>query len=133
MRICIVWLLVALAALAGTAQSQEIVDLYSGIDSSDVTIDGDVAGYTLRLDLIWDGKVLLTQNLKLDGPGIWIARWSPSNPEKGSYDVCATLLKEGTVVSKKCDTFFYGGDTAPKVQCPRFLCRFPWYASLHEH
>ena len=60
MRICMVWLLVALAALAGTAQSQEIVDLYSGIDSSDVTIDGDVAGYTLRLDLISDGKVILT-------------------------------------------------------------------------
>ena len=109
MRICIVWLLMALAALAGTAQSQEIVDLYSGIDSSDVTIDGDVAGYTLRLDLIWDGGVILTQNLKLDGPGIWIARWSPINPEKGSYDVCATLIKEGIVVSKKCDTFFYGG------------------------
>jgi hypothetical protein len=109
MRICIVWLLLAFAVLVGTAQSQEIVDLYSGIDSSDVTIDGDVAGYTLRLDLILDRKVILTQDIKLNGPGVWIARWSPNNPEKGSYNICATLQKDGIVVSKKCDAFFYGG------------------------
>jgi hypothetical protein len=108
MRICIVWFFVALAAIISTAQSQEIVDLYSDIDSSDVTIDGDAAGCALRLDLISDNKVLSTQSLKLDGPGTWIVQWSPNNPEKGSYEICATLSRNGTMLSKKCKSFFYG-------------------------
>ncbi len=111
MGIYAVCFLVAIAVLAGTAQSQEIIDLYSNIESADVSIRGDVSGYTLRLELITGGDVLQNRNLLLDGPGTWIVRWSGFEAEKGSYDVCASLLKNGAVVSRKCNNFFYGGNT----------------------
>lgn len=109
MRIFAVLLLVALAAFTGMAYSQEIVDLYSSIESADVTVEGDVAGNVLRLDLIDGGKVLQTRNLALDGPGTWIARWAAFNAEEGSYDVCASLWKNDTESSRRCYNFLYGG------------------------
>lgn len=111
MRIHAVLLLVALAAFTGTAYSQEIVDLYSSIESADVTVNGDVRGYALQLDLILDGKVLQTRNLALDGPGTWIASWTAFDAEEGSYDVCASLWKNKTEASRKCYNFYYGGPT----------------------
>jgi len=115
MRKSVVWhlaVLVALAvlpAMAGTAHSSEIADLYSSIESADVTLAGDVAGMALRLDLIDDGRLLTSRNLTLDGAGTWIVRWPQIEAEKGSYDVCALLLKNETVVSRKCYNFYYGG------------------------
>ncbi|MCX6672283.1 MAG: hypothetical protein NTY37_00690 [Methanothrix sp.] len=115
MRISAVWHLVVLVALAvlmamaGTAQSQEIADLYSSIDSADVTLEGDVAGMALRLDLIDEGRLLMTRNLTADGAGTFVIRWPALNAEKGSYDVCAVLQKNGIAVSRKCYNFFYGG------------------------
>jgi hypothetical protein len=96
-------------AMAGTAQSQKIADLYSSIDSADVTLEGDVAGMTLQLDLIDEGRLIMTRNLTADGPGTRIIRWPAFNAGKGSYDVCAFLRKNGTAVSSKCNSFFYGG------------------------
>ena len=115
MRTSAVWHLAALVALAalmamaGTAQSQEIADLYSSIDSADVTLQGDVAGMALRLDLIDEGRLLMTRNLTPDGPGTYVIRWPALNAEKGSYDVCAFLWKNGAAVSRKCYNFFYAG------------------------
>ncbi|MDQ1261024.1 MAG: hypothetical protein QG575_205 [Euryarchaeota archaeon] len=115
MRISAVWhlaVLVALAvllAMAGSAHSSEIADLYSSIESADVTLEGDVAGMALRLDLIDEGRLLTSHNLDLDGAGTWVVRWPSFYAEKGSYDVCALLMKNGTIVSRKCNSFFYGG------------------------
>ena len=115
MRIRAVWHLAALVALAalmamaGTALSSEIANLYSSIDSADVTLEGDVSGMALRLDLINEGRLLTTRNLTLDGAGTFIIRWPAIHAEKGSYDVCAGLSKNGTVVSSKCYNFYYGG------------------------
>ena len=115
MRLSAVWHLavpVALAvllAMTGTAHSSEIADLYSNIESADVTVEGDVAGMTLRLDLIDGGKLLTSQNLDLDGAGTWIVRWPQLEAEKGSYDVCAYLMKNATAATRKCYNFFYGG------------------------
>lgn len=109
MRIHAVLLLVALAAFTGTAYSQDIVDIYSSIESADVTVNGDVRGYALQLDLILDGKVLQTRNLALDGPGTWITSWTAFDTEEGSYDVCASLWRNKTEVSRKCYNFYYGG------------------------
>lgn len=109
MRIHAVLLLIALVTFTGTAYSQEIVDLYSSIESTDVAVSGDVGGYALRLDLTLDGKVLQTRNLALDGPGTWIASWTAFDAEEGSYNVCASLWKNKTKASRKCYNFYYGG------------------------
>jgi hypothetical protein len=114
MRIGTVWhkaVLVALAvpmAMMGTVQSQEIADLYSSIDSADVTLEGDVADMALRLDLIYEGKQIMARNLTPDGHGTWVISWTPFNAEKGSYNICASLWKNGTAVSRKCNSFYYG-------------------------
>ena len=115
MRISAVWHLAALVALAalmamtGTAHSSEIADLYSSIDSADVTLEGDVAGMALQLDLMDEGRLIATRNLTLDGAGTFVIRWPALKAEKGSYDVCALLWGNGTLVSRKCNSFFYGG------------------------
>ncbi|MFZ2472050.1 MAG: hypothetical protein WAW52_08930 [Methanothrix sp.] len=115
MRIRAVWHLAALVvlaslmAMAGTALSSEVANIYSSIDSADVTLEGDVSGMALRLDLINEGRLLTTRNLTLDGAGTWVIRWPAVHAEKGSYDVCAGLWKNGTEVSRKCYNFYYGG------------------------
>jgi hypothetical protein len=115
MRISAVWHLAALVALAalmamaGIAHSSEIADLYSSIDSADVTLEGRVAGMALQVDLMDEGRLLTTRNLTLDGAGTFIIRWPALKAEKGSYDVCALLLENGSAVSRKCNSFYYGG------------------------
>lgn len=112
MRTCTLWFLFALAALIGTVQSQEIADLYSSLESADVTINKDAAGCVLQMQLLSDGKVLQTRSLALDGPGTWAISWSPFEAEEGPYSVCARLSKNSTVISKRCYDFHYGGISA---------------------
>jgi hypothetical protein len=107
-----VWLAIALAALVGTVQSQEIMDIYSNIVSSDVTVQGnDMAGDQLRMDLLFGDQILQTRLLNLDGPGTWITTWDSFEAEKGSYQVCAKLLNGNSVLSQNCYRFFYAGET----------------------
>jgi hypothetical protein len=111
MRTTPIRLAVAILALIGLAQSQEIADIYSNIGSSDVTVQGNVAGDQLRLDLIFGDQVLQTRLLNLDGPGTWIAAWDSFEAEKGSYQVCAKLSRGDIVQSQACYRFFYAGET----------------------
>jgi len=111
MRIHAVWFIVALMALAAPAEPQKIVDLYSNLDSADVTVEGDVSGKSLSMDLISGKKVLQTESMDLDTPGTRIVRWKPFEAKEGSYDVCGTLRSNQTPISKKCYSFFYGGRT----------------------
>jgi hypothetical protein len=92
-----------LMTMMGTAHSSEIADLYSSIDSADVTLEGDVADMALRLCLIYEVKLIMARNITPDGDGTWIISWLPFNAEKGSYDICASLWKNGTAVSTKCN------------------------------
>jgi hypothetical protein len=111
MRTYTVWLVVAILALIGLAQSQEITDVYSNIGSSDVAVQGDVVGDQLRLDLIFGDQVLQTRLLNLDGPGTWIAAWDSFEAEKGSYLVRAELLRDNKTLSQGNYRFFYAGET----------------------
>lgn len=111
MRINPIWLAVAILALIGSAQSQEISDVYSNIGSSDVTVQGDVTGDQLHLDLIFGDQVLQTRLLNLNGPGTWIAAWDSFNAEKGSYQIRAELLRDNKIQSQRTYRFFYAGET----------------------
>ncbi len=111
MRMYPVLFAAALVAMICTAQSQEITDVFSNIALSDTSVSGDVAGDQLNLDLSSGGQVLQTRTLSLDGPGTYVYEWNPSGADKGSYDVCASLLNGGKVQSKRCYTFFYAGQT----------------------
>jgi len=109
MRSPISLLIIALAALVGLAQAQDITDIYSNIESCDVTVSGDVAGSTLNLQLSFEGKVLQTRSLTLDGPGIWVATWSKFEAQEGAYEVCASLEKGEEMLADSCYAFSYGG------------------------
>lgn len=103
-------LAITLVAITTSAQAQEVVDIYSDLQSCDVTVKGDAAGCRLQVDLssAKDGAIQ-TRTLSLDGPGTWIVAWDVSGAEEGSYGACAKLVKEGEVVSEKCSNFYYGG------------------------
>lgn len=125
MRMRAFWHLAVLAALAtlmtlaAAAQSYEISDLYSSMDSADVTLQGDISGMVLRMDLIHEGKIIAAENLTTDDAGTYVVRWPILDAEKGSYDVCASLLdknhkysdnnKNSCVIKRKCYNFYYGG------------------------
>jgi hypothetical protein len=104
--------LLVLLMVLGTASGQEIADIYSSIESCDVTVDGDAAGCLLLLELTASGKVIQSQTLELDGPGTWIAQWRPFSSQEASYEVCASLLRDGALVSRRCYSFLYGGQTS---------------------
>lgn len=103
-------LAIMLVVITASAQAQEVVDIYSDLQSCDVTVMGDAAGCRLQVDLssAKDGAIQ-TRTLSLDGPGTWIVTWDVSGAEKGSYGACAKLVKEDEVVSEKCTNFYYGG------------------------
>lgn len=123
MRICSKFFIRHLAAfvllmgLAATAQSIEIISLYSNIDSADVTLEGWGEVLLLQMDLISEGEVLITRTLDVDSPGTYVVRWPKLDADKGSYSVCATLRMDGTgdrlkdkmVQSERCYQFYYGG------------------------
>jgi len=103
-------LAITLAFIAASAQAQEVFDIYSDLQSCDVTVKGDAAGCRLQVDLSSAKTgIIQTRTLSLDGPGTWIVTWDVSGAEEGSYGACAKLIKEGEVVSEKCRDFYYGG------------------------
>jgi hypothetical protein len=61
------------------------------------------------VDLIHEGEHMATRNLAVDGPGTWAIRWPAFNAERGSYDCCAALRQNQTMISKRCFKFYYGG------------------------
>jgi hypothetical protein len=111
MKSSAIWPFLVLVVLLGTSQGQEITDLYSSIESCDVTVDGDAAGCSLVVELDSAGKAIQSQTLELDGPGTWIVQWRPFPTQEGPYDACASLVRGGTLVSKICYSFLYGGQT----------------------
>jgi hypothetical protein len=101
--------LAAQMAPAAAAQSLEISDLFSGIESADITLQGEGAGASVQVDLIHEGKRMATRNLAVDGPGTWAIGWPAFDAQRGSYDCCAALRQNQTMISKRCVKFYYGG------------------------
>ncbi len=120
-------LLILAAVLAWPAQCQEItdrpeiIDLFSNINSADVTLSGDVGGSLLRVDLIQSGERLQSKSLSIDGPGTWIVRWDERSFEEGAFEACAELLDGDVVESRRCYSFYYGGRVPVRFDVRDFL------------
>ena len=123
-HIALVVIVMSLLGLAYQAESQtplkSITDIYSDLESCDVTVQGSVSGDHLVIDLSRLGTVLQSRTLELDGPGTWIAGWDSFQPEKGSYDICATLVQGEEVLSKKCYSYYYGGQVPVRFEVKDF-------------
>jgi hypothetical protein len=102
---------VALITISATAQAQEIVEIYSDLQSCDATVEGEAEGCLLDVGLSFQGRTIQNKTLALDGQGTWIFMWDLPKAEEGPYSVCAKLEKEGKIVSQRCFDFYYGGMT----------------------
>jgi len=106
-------LAIALIVVASPAHAQEVTEIYSDLQSCDVTVRGDVAGSLLQLSLASSKEgTIQTRTLPLDGPGTWVAKWETAAAPEGSYSACARLIRDGEVVSERCTDFYYGGRVA---------------------
>jgi hypothetical protein len=96
-------------AAADPAQSQEISDLYSSIESADITLQGDAGIVAMKLDLIHEAKTIASREMTAEVPGTFVVSWPALDAPKGSYEVSASLLKNNTVVAQKDYEFYFGG------------------------
>ncbi|RZN15562.1 MAG: hypothetical protein EF812_02165, partial [Methanosarcinales archaeon] len=113
----VVFSAVLIFILAGSTSAKDtrIVDLYSNIESADVTIcsEGDYANVTIGADLIFSGDVLKSTKFIIGGAlaGTDITKamsWNISSPEDGLYIVRMTLFVDDRVLERKYYNFSYG-------------------------
>lgn len=104
----VLFLLMA-ALLIQPAFGQEITNIYSDLQSCDVTVGGAVKGDHLRIDLSTSGNVVQSRTLALDGPGTWVVTWDAMPSEDIDYTVQARLFENGTILSEKSFEFYHGG------------------------
>ncbi|MHC1631807.1 MAG: hypothetical protein ACXQT4_05960 [Methanotrichaceae archaeon] len=102
------WFVITLIVIVTSAQAQEVVDLYSDLQSCDVTVDGNMSNCVLQVDLSSSDGSIQTKTLSLEGTSTWIVEWDVPKAEEGSYCACARLLKEGNILSERCFNFYYG-------------------------
>ncbi|KAF5412779.1 MAG: hypothetical protein U9N46_00190 [Euryarchaeota archaeon] len=111
------------AAQAASAEDIEIVDLYSSIDSADVTLHSGAhhTNITIDADLILDDKVLRSKRFIIDEvlPDTDITRvvyWEINSPaEEEFYTTKMTLSVAGSVRKTRYCNFSYGGPSLPRV------------------
>jgi hypothetical protein len=114
-------LLSVLLFIQEPAISQHVEDIYSNIDSCDVSLSGDVSGCYLLAELMRSGVVLSSHVLPVDTPGTVIISWNLSDQEEGAYEACASLTRDGTVLERRCHSFYHGGETPLRFDVRDFL------------
>lgn len=113
--------LAVLLFLQGPALTQHVDDIFSNIDSCDVTVSGNLSGCDLKTDLIRSGVILSSHVLPLDAPGTVIISWNLSDPDEGAYAACASLTRNETVLERRCYSFYHGGEIPVRFDVRDFL------------
>lgn len=110
------------AAQTASTADIEIVDLYSNIDSADVTIHPEVhlTDITIDAELIFGDEVLRRERFVIDEalPDIEITKvvlWDLANPGDGYYIARMTLSVAGSVLDTRYHNFSYGSPALPRV------------------
>ena len=112
------------SAAAQTASLEDIgiVDLYSDIDSADVTIHPEVhlTDITIDAELIFEDEVLRRERFVIDEapPDIEITKvvyWDLANPGDGYYIARMTLTVAGSVQEVRHHNFSHGITEFPRV------------------
>ncbi|MDI9616752.1 MAG: hypothetical protein QFX31_05240 [Methanothrix sp.] len=114
-------LLSVLLFIQGPAISQQVDDIFSSIDSCDVTVSGDTSGCYLQADLMRSGVILSSRVLPLDAPGTLMISWNLSDPDEGAYAACASVTRNGTVLGRRCYSFYHGGEVPVRFDVRDFL------------
>ncbi len=112
------------SAAAQTASTEDIsiIDLYSIIDSADVTLHSEAhcTDITIDAELMLGGEVLKTERFKINEalPDTDITKvvvWDIKSPEDGFYITKMTLIMDGSVLDTRYHNFSYGSPALPRV------------------
>jgi len=112
---------------AGEANTARIAELYSDLESFDVTLYSTQPEKNLSLETLLvssegtrektlDRQVLLAGSLPANVEVTKVGFWNVSNPERGSYTLRARLLEGKQVLSEAEYNFAYGSNSASRLQ-----------------
>jgi len=114
--------LMLVSVQSANAEDINIVDVYSDIDSTDITIHSDehYTDITLKAELIFKGNVLESKQFHIeeissDSDITKIAFWNITNPKEGFYRTIMTMSMDGSVLETKHHNFSYGWQAMPGV------------------
>ncbi|MGA9187393.1 MAG: hypothetical protein WB014_02245, partial [Methanosarcina sp.] len=112
---------------AGEASTARIAELYSDLESFDVTLYSDQSEENLSLEILlvssegMSEKILSRQVFSVDSlpanAGVMkVGCWDIRNPERGAYVSRAKLLEGKQVLSEAEYNFVYGSNSASRLQ-----------------
>ncbi len=114
--------LLLMSVQSAIAEDINIVDVYSDIDSTDITIHSgeQYMDITLKSELIFDGRVLESKQFYIDKISsdtdvTKIAFWDITNPKEGFYRTKMTMSMGGSLLETEYYNFSYGWQALPGV------------------
>ena len=115
-------ILILIAVQVASAEDIGIIDLYSSIDSADVTLHSGAhhTNITIDAELMLEGEVLRKERFVIDEvlPDIGItkvASWDLKSTEDGFYITRMTLTVDGSVLETRYHNFSYGSPALPRI------------------
>lgn len=117
-----VGVLMLMSVHSANAEDINIIDVYSDIDSTDITIHSGehYTDITLKAELTFKGNVLESKQFHIDEVSsdtdiTKIAFWDLTNPKEGFYRTRMTMSMDGSVLETKYSNFSYGWQAMPGV------------------
>jgi hypothetical protein len=114
--------LILMSVHSANAEDINIIDVYSDIDSTDITIHSGehYTDITLKAELTFKGNVLESKQFHIDEVSsdtdiTKIAFWEIPNPKEGFYRTIMTMSMDGSVLETKYSNFSYGWQAMPGV------------------
>lgn len=114
--------LMLMSVHSANAENINIIDVYSDIDSTDITIHSGehYTDITLKAELTFKGNVLESKQFHIDEVSsdtdiTKIAFWDLTNPKEGFYRTIMTMSMDGSVLETKYYNFSYGWQAIPGV------------------
>lgn len=114
--------LMLMSVHSANAEDINIIDVYSDIDSTDITIHSGehYTDITLKAELVFKGNVLESKQLHIDEVSsdtdiTKIAFWDLTNPKEGFYRTIMTMSMDGSVLETKYYNFSYGWQAMPGI------------------
>ena len=114
--------LILMSVHSANAKDINIIDVYSDIDSTDITIHSgeQYTDITLKAELTFKGNVLESKQFHIDEVSsdtdiTKIAFWDLTNPKEGFYRTIMTMSMDGSVLETKYSNFSYGWQAMPGV------------------
>jgi hypothetical protein len=114
--------LILMSVHSANAEDINIIDVFSDIDSTDITIHSGehYTDITLKAELTFKGNVLESKQFHIDEVSsdtdiTKIAFWNLTNPKEGFYRTIMTMSMDGSVLETKYYNFSYGWQAIPGV------------------